>query len=317
MQTYQPFVLTLTQEKRPQAEVALRGTLITWYVYRMLYGVALCFVKLSILFFYRNIASHRTFRRMVYGTIAFVIAYTFATTIAAAFQCQNPSGSYDVTSYLAQFDRNPNTKKKDNKCFDPTRLWLFTGAVNLFTDVLILLLPIPTLLGLRVPMNKRLALVSIFSVGIMAIVASCVRMWVMALWAESPQNSARFGSDLLLWGQVEVNSGIVSASVPFLRLFFRGREREREPGEKLVARRKVREIGPRKPAQGDARPLRIQSMEFFEQERIQKGDGEAGMVGQSPDSPEWGGFITVPASMSSGSRGSAMLETPVKAHTTV
>jgi hypothetical protein len=310
-------VLTFAQEKRPQLEVALRGTLVTWYIYRMLYGVSLCFVKLSILFFYRSIASHRTFRRIVYGTVAFVIAYTFATTTAAAFQCRNPAGSLDVTSYLAQFDRNPETKKTDFKCFDPSRLWLFTGAVNLFTDVLILLLPIPTLLGLRVPMNKRLALVSIFSVGIMAIVASCVRMWVMALWAESPQNSARFGCDLLLWGQVEVNSGIVSASVPFLRLFFRGRERE--PDEKPVARRRVKEIEPPDLDQADAKPLRIQSIEFFQQEKLRKGDEEAGDGSGSgnPESPEWGGFITVPASLSSGSRGSAMLETPVKAHTTV
>ncbi|KAF9734488.1 hypothetical protein PMIN06_002394 [Paraphaeosphaeria minitans] len=302
-------------DKRPQALVALRGTLITWYVYRMLYGVALCFVKLSILFFYRNIASHRTFRRVVHSLIAFVIAYTFATTTAAAFQCQNPAGSIDVAGYLAQLDRDPSTNKKNFKCFDPTRLWLFTGAVNLFTDVLILLLPIPTLLGLRVPMNKRLALVSIFSIGIMAIVASCVRMWVMALWAESPQNSARFGCDLLLWGQVEVNSGIVSASVPFLRLFFRGRERE--PDEKPAARRKVREIAPPNLARGDAKPLRIQSMDFFEQDKMRKGDEEAGGDRRNPDSPEWGGFITVPASLSSGSRGSAMLETPVKGHMTV
>lgn len=288
-------------------ETALRGTLITWYVYRMTYGVALCFVKLSILFFYRAIASHRTFRRFVYGTITFVILYTIATTLAAAFQCENPANSYDVSGYLAQFDRNPNTKRPHHKCYDPARLWVFTSSVNLFTDVLILLLPIPTLLGLRVPINKRLALVGIFSVGIMAIVASCVRMWVMALWSESPQNGARFGCDLLLWGQVEVNSGIVSASVPFLRLFFC--KREREPEEKQLVRGKVVENGPPDQKQGDADPIRVQSMEFFGQEKARRGDEEAGQ--------EWGGFITVPASLSSGSRDSAMLETPVKAHTTI
>ncbi|KAJ4291775.1 hypothetical protein N0V90_009670 [Kalmusia sp. IMI 367209] len=293
-------------EKRPQIEKALHGTLLTWYIYRMTYGVALCFVKLSILFFYRTIASHRTFRRMVYGTITFVILYTIATTFAAAFQCQNPAQSFDTTGYLSQFDGNPNTKKPHFKCYDPTHLWVFTAAVNLFTDVLILLLPIPTLLGLRVPMSKRLALVGIFSVGIMAIVASCVRMWVMALWSESPQNSALFGSDLLLWGQVETNSGIVSASVPFLRLFFRGRERE--PSEKggPPAPRRIKEIGPPQPVQPDNKPMEVGSMEIFEGE---KRDEEAGS-----GSPGWGPFITVPASLSS--RGSGMME-PVQAHLTV
>lgn len=303
-----PTLLTLLQEKRPQIEHALRGTLITWYIYRMTYNVALCFVKLSILWFYRAIASHRTFRRTVNGLIIFVIAYTIATTFAAAFQCEKPSQSYDVSGYLAQFDNNPQTKKPDVKCYDPTRLWVFTSAVNLFTDVLIMLLPIPTLLGLRVPMSKRLALVGIFSVGIMAIVASCVRMWVMALWSESPQNSAAFGSDLLLWGQVETNSGIVSASVPFLRLFFRGRERE--PDEKGRARRKIKEIEAPvpMPVESDGEPLRKASMEMFDGSRRRDEEEGLGGGGGGSGSPAWGGFITVPASLSSGSRGSMMVE---------
>ncbi|KAF1980218.1 hypothetical protein BU23DRAFT_585987 [Bimuria novae-zelandiae CBS 107.79] len=294
-------------EKRPLLESALHGTLVTWYIYRMTYGVALCFVKLSILWFYRAIASHRTFRRSVNILITFVILYTFATTIAAAFQCEKPSESFDVTGYLSQFDHDPNTKKPHFKCYDPTRLWVFTSAVNLFTDVLIMLLPIPTLLGLRVPMSKRLALVGIFSVGIMAIIASCVRMWVMALWSESPENSAVFGTDLLLWGQVETNSGIVSASVPFLRLFFRGSDRR--PDEKPLARRKVQEIRSPKKIPTDGVPLQKESMEFFDG---RKGNEESGGSG----SPEWSGFITVPASLSSASRGSAILE-PVQAHLTV
>lgn len=273
----------------------------------MTYNVALCFVKLSILWFYRAIASHRTFRRIVNGLIIFVILYTIATTFAAAFQCEKPSQSYDVSGYLAQFDNNPQTKKSDVKCYDPTRLWVFTSAVNLFTDVLIMLLPIPALLGLRVPMSKRLALVGIFSVGIMAIVASCVRMWVMALWSESPQNSAAFGSDLLLWGQVETNSGIVSASVPFLRLFFRSRDREAE--EKARARRKVQEIEPVKKIESDGQPLQKASLEMFDGgRRRDEEEGHGGGGGGGGGSSAWGGFITVPASLSSASRESTMVD---------
>ncbi|KAF2636911.1 hypothetical protein P280DRAFT_408307 [Massarina eburnea CBS 473.64] len=305
-------------EKRPQIEKSVRGTLITWYIYRMSYGVGLCFVKLSILFFYRAIATHRTFRRMVYLTIYFVILYTLGSTIAAAFQCENPADSIDATGYLSQFGGKPSTKQAHFKCYDPVKLWVFTAAINMFTDVLIMGLPIPTLLGLRVPINKRLALVGIFSVGVMAIVASCVRMWVMALWAESPQNSAQFGADLLLWGQVETNAGIISASVPFLRLFFRGREKEAEEkgvvARSPAGRRGVREmvISPPQQAQlkeeGGGRPLQIESMAFFEGEG--EGEDERGPNG----SPVWKPFITVPASLSS--RGSGMLE-PQKEYMTV
>jgi hypothetical protein len=303
------WVLTHYQEKRPQIEVALRGNLITWWVYRMSYIAALGFVKLSILFFYRAIASHRTFRRFVNSGIAFVCMYTLAVVLASAFQCENPSNSWDTSGYLAQFDRNPNTKRPKVKCFDPMKLWVFSGAINLLSDVIIMLLPIPALLSLRVPMSKRLALIGIFSIGIMAIVASSVRMWVMMLWADSPWNAAKYGSDLLLWGQVETNSGIISASVPFLRMLFVRRQKE----ERGVTHRRVEASPPK--AMGEAgisqnkpleKPLEVDTWAVFENEK-HAGEG----------SPGWQPFITVPDSLSSGSRGSTLLEPTHHPHMTV
>jgi hypothetical protein len=303
-------------EKKASIEAALHDSLVTWYIYRVTYVVALLFVKLSILFFYRAIASHATFRRFVYYTMTLVSLYTFAASLASIFQCDKISGAWDTSAYLSQFDGVPG-RTKGAKCYEPTKLWVVTGAVNLFSDVLILLLPIPTLLGLRVPINKRLALIGIFSIGVMAIVASCVRMWVMALWSESPQNSAQFGADLLLWGQVETNSGIISASVPFLRLIFRGRgggdsrseQRRGGAGHAGAGEKKVVGlVSPPEMAHGrgsDNKPLQMDSMAFFE-----PGQDEG------PGSPMWKPFITVPASLSSGSRGSELLE-PTRVGVTV
>lgn len=136
----------------------------------------------------------------------------------------------------------------------------------------------------------------------MAIVASSVRMWVMMLWAESPVNSARFGSDLLLWGQVETNAGIISASVPFLRLLFTSREKE----ERGVAQRKI-DVSPSKPM-GSPDAAQKKGVDIETWALDEKGDGEG--------SPNWGPFITVPESLSSGSRGSTLLE-PTHPHGTV
>lgn len=279
-------------------EAAVRGTLIVWWMYRIIYGIALCFVKLSILYFYRAIASHATFRRMVNWTIGFVCLYTLASTIAGVFQCDNPSDAWSTTSFLSQFDGVKGRTKRP-KCYDPTRLSLFSACINMFTDVVILLLPIPTLLGLRVPMSKRLALICIFSVGLLAIIASCVRMWVMALWSQSPAKSVQFGTDLLLWGQVETNSGIISASVPFLRLIFGRKEKEPEDKRQI--------IGPPKPVPEDPekeKRFQIETFKFFE-------ESEGGNGG-----PAWDPFITVPASLNSRSRGSGMLE-PARPRLTV
>jgi hypothetical protein len=289
----------------------------------MSYGVGLCFVKLSILFFYRAIATNRTFRRMVYCTIYLVILYTLGSTIASAFQCEDPARAISTEGYLAQFDRARRMKlyKQHFVCYDPVVLWVFTSAINLFTDVLIMALPIPTLLGLRVPMNKRLALVGIFCVGSMAIVASCVRMWVMALWSESPENSAKFGSDLLLWGQVETNAGIISASVPFLRLFFAGRG-EKDAEEKGVVarnprgRKRVREIVD--PDVGTPQAAKVKEggrselMDMDGKQYLEARNEKALSGGRSP---VWRPFITVPHSLSS--RGSGTFEESQKEYMTV
>ena len=77
----------------------------------MTYTIGLGFVKLSILFFYRAIAANKTFRRLVYATIAFVCMYTFAASMASTFQCENPSDAWSTVNYLAQFDRDPKTKQ--------------------------------------------------------------------------------------------------------------------------------------------------------------------------------------------------------------
>ncbi|CAN9090958.1 unnamed protein product [Alternaria alternata] len=306
-------------EEHPEVVEHVRGNLISWWVYRLTYTIGLGFVKLSILFFYRAIAANKTFRRLVYATIAFVCMYTFAASMASTFQCENPSDAWSTVNYLAQFDRDPKTKQIQVKCFDPIKLWVFSSASNLISDIIILMLPLPTLLSLRIPMAKRLALIGIFSVGVMAITASSVRMWVMMLWAESPYNSARFGNDLLLWGQVETNSGIISSSIPFLRLLFRSKQKE----ERSATPRKVYKV-PSQPLQIDAFsqhkaldmgewPLRDEKMATEQSNCFITIHADTMRTRGSA----WGPFITIPESLSSSSRGEAQLEPTHNPHMTV
>lgn len=257
----------------------------------MSYVAALCFIKLSILYFFKTIASHRALRHVVNGTIIFVGMYSLGATVAAAFQCRKPSDAWNTDIYFAQFDTVPDPDAPKGQCYDPTIYFMFTAALNLFSDVIILLIPIPTLLSLSVPLRQRLALVAIFSVGMLAIVASSVRMRVMTLWAASPWNSAIYGSDLLLWGQVETNSGIISASVPFLRLLFKRKER----AERLASGRKVVEIvSPRVGKKPQLEPLEMDTIMLFPKPK--EGDEEK--------QTGWKPFITVPASLGERSWGS-------------
>lgn len=116
---------------------------------------------------------------------------------------------------------------------------------------------------------------------------------------------------MLLWGQVELNSGIISASVPFLRLLFRSRKKE----ERGVTQRKIEAAQPQ--PMGEAalsvnrpleKPLEVDTWALFETE---KRSGDLG-------SPGWQPFITVPESLEgSGSRGSTLLDPAHYPHQTV
>lgn len=45
--------------------------------------------------------------------------------------------------------------------------WLTTGVLNIVTDLIVLLLPMPHLYGLSMPLYKRLVLMSSFGAGLM------------------------------------------------------------------------------------------------------------------------------------------------------
>jgi hypothetical protein len=111
-----------------------------------------------------------------------------------------------------------------------------------------------------------------------------------------PQNSAKYGADLLLWGQVETNSGIISASVPFLRMLFVGKKKE----ERGASERKCVDAGPPKPMGVDV---------YTQNQPLEKPlDLDTWAVAESEKKdPAWKPFITVPESLSSGSRGSTLI----------
>jgi hypothetical protein len=113
---------------------------------------------------------------------------------------------------------------------------------------------------------------------------------------DRPQNSAKYGADLLLWGQVETNSGIISASVPFLRMLFVSKKKE----ERGFSERKCVDAGPPKPMGVDV---------YTQNQALEKPlDFDTWAVAESEKKdPAWKPFITVPESLSSGSRGSTLI----------
>ncbi|KAF2872098.1 hypothetical protein BDV95DRAFT_492494 [Massariosphaeria phaeospora] len=238
---YQVHFLDYTHVKNKESfKVVVTGSLLTFWIYRLNYIFNLCLVKTSILLFYNHVtSSHKSFHLITRGTLALVLLGSIGMFVAAIFACTPPSDAWNFDVFFASISGIHTAD-----CYDPTMPWLINGGFNLVTDAIIWILPIPFFLNLQtMPVRRRLELVGIFSIGIMAVVASAVRLNVLLVWSSSWQKQGENSANLLIWSQVEQHAAIISGSTPFLRPLIRRaftRVRSRElpspsPAAKLIA----------------------------------------------------------------------------------
>jgi uncharacterized membrane-anchored protein YitT (DUF2179 family) len=112
------------------------------YATRLLYVLSLLFVKISLLIFYLRLDHRRPLKYTVYGILFIVIGVSIASFFILAFSCYPPAKFWDVTGTAV-----------DGKCMDPGNQQDFyeaNGILNIITDVLIYVVPIPMLWGVRI-----------------------------------------------------------------------------------------------------------------------------------------------------------------------
>ncbi|KAF3920952.1 hypothetical protein ABW20_dc0106517 [Dactylellina cionopaga] len=186
---------------------ALIPTLKHWYVYQLIYPIVLCVIKLSILSFYKGISPQRGYQITIWATVGLVIAYTITIIFVYMFECPKPSMSWAVTFPTG--------------CMSLPALYYSSASVNILTDLIILVLPIPILITLQVQRRKRIALIGIFFIGFIAVLASISRIW--ALWLYQHTKDVSYDAIfILLFSNIEINLAIITASAPALRPMFKG-----------------------------------------------------------------------------------------------
>lgn len=154
---------------------------------------------------------------MVRALLTIILIGGASMIFAAVFTCYPVSDAWSFKVFEGGFYGIHATQ-----CYNPVPFWLFNAGYNLVTDVMIWTLPILFFLNLQtMVLRRRLELVGIFSVGLLAIVASAVRLRIMVLWLSDFVHQGENTANLLIWSQMEQNTGIIAASIPFLRPLFR------------------------------------------------------------------------------------------------
>ncbi|KEY73883.1 hypothetical protein S7711_06093 [Stachybotrys chartarum IBT 7711] len=172
------------------------------------YYIAVASIKISILLMYLRFAVDQRFRQIVIGTIGFHVVFLIVCIVVVFTQCQPIAEFWDLRQTI------------DGSCtINPTAFFYFTSAFNIATDIFILGLPVKTLISINRPTREKIALLCIFLIGTFATITSIIRLHTIHDYtlADDP-----FRHSILvnLWSVIEVNVGIICASVPALKPLF-------------------------------------------------------------------------------------------------
>jgi hypothetical protein len=113
----------------------LRTALRFFFIAQTPYKVTVWLNKLSVILLYLRILISRSFRVSAYVVIGIVTASSIGGIGATIWQCVPIAGAWD--------------KSVNATCIDSDKFWVAYAVMNVLTDAMVLVLPIPSILQLQ------------------------------------------------------------------------------------------------------------------------------------------------------------------------
>lgn len=120
-------------------------------VMEIIYLPVICCIKLSILFTYIRIFPQPWLKKAVYGVMAFIAVYFITGFFGDLFQC------YPISSWW-ELDESRH-------CINDGVFVMVNGVMNILTDIVMLVLPMPLVRQLQISENKKKSVLIIFLMG--------------------------------------------------------------------------------------------------------------------------------------------------------
>ncbi|KAF3044554.1 hypothetical protein E8E11_004508 [Didymella keratinophila] len=150
------------------------------WINMLIYFVANWAVKMSILALYHRIGSGKrglpliVQSRAIWATAGFISAFALAVILVQIFSCLPVTAAWDVTQIPLM-------------CIDGASFSHAQSGINVFIDVVLLLYPLPLLPLLKFNKRQRSALIIIFSIGLIPVIASTMRLCEIVMSGNSIQ----------------------------------------------------------------------------------------------------------------------------------
>ncbi|KAF2878398.1 hypothetical protein BDV95DRAFT_477005, partial [Massariosphaeria phaeospora] len=188
-----------------------------------LYLITTVLTKVSILFFLLRImdrTSSKAFLWSVWAMMAFVVAYGVSCFFAILFTCWPIDAAWNQyrLDWIIQ-------KKKSFKCTNLTVIIIASACISTTQDLLTCILPLLFIRKLKIPQQRKLAVMSVFGIGVIACVFGVLRVVYTALLYRHVL-ALDFVYDItwkadktFIFTTLEVNLAMICASAPALRTY--------------------------------------------------------------------------------------------------
>jgi hypothetical protein len=156
-----------------------------------------------VLFLYLRIFPGRFVRFAIYTTMGFVIIPTAVILTLQIIQCR-------PISHIWEGWRNADSEAE---CFDLHTLVYTAAGFTIVQDLVMLLLPLPSVYQLKVEKRAKWGIAVMFSLGIFITFTSCIRLRYIAVFDRSINPTWDY-TEVIIWTGLEVAVAIIVACMP-------------------------------------------------------------------------------------------------------
>ncbi|RYO35209.1 hypothetical protein AA0113_g11557 [Alternaria arborescens] len=177
---------------------------------KVVFVAAATFTRLSLHCFYYRLVTDTGkswFKWAIHANVAYTVGLFISWTFIGIFFC-NPVKNYWTIGAPA------------DTCMDEAVMTLICGIMSCVADLLTTITPIPLVLGLHMRLRERIAVASLFGMGLIVTAAGVVRTWYIYRSLFNEYDQTWYAYPLWIAAAVEIDLGVICASAPVLKPLF-------------------------------------------------------------------------------------------------
>ncbi|KAI9045551.1 uncharacterized protein KD926_007967 [Aspergillus affinis] len=172
------------------------------YITIILYNSSLNLTKISMILLYKRLFPTHRYQIILHITLACVVISGLWMVFSAIFFCVPVHAFWDPSA--------------PQHCLPKSVVWSLNASIQIVSDLIIVVLPMPVLTQLRLPKRQKTALIVVFALGLFVCATSVVRLGTVIELIKS-DDPTKANAQAALWSFIESSVAIISACLPPLR----------------------------------------------------------------------------------------------------